>query len=47
MLQAKQISNEEFDKIDAECKQISNTAVQFAEDSPQPAIETLYEDVLV
>jgi pyruvate dehydrogenase E1 component alpha subunit len=47
MLQAKQISSEEFDKIDAECKQVSNTAVQFAEDSPQPAIETLYEDVLV
>ena len=34
-------------KIDAECKQINNTAVQFAEDSPPPAVETLYEDVLV
>jgi pyruvate dehydrogenase E1 component alpha subunit len=47
MLAAKQISNEEFDKIDAECKQISNDAAQFAEDSPQPAVETLYQDVLV
>ena len=47
LLESKQISNDEFDKIDAECKQISNDAVQFAEDSPQPAIETLYEDVLV
>jgi pyruvate dehydrogenase E1 component alpha subunit len=47
LIEAKQISNEEFDKIDAECKQISNDAVQFAEDSPQPAVETLYEDVLV
>jgi pyruvate dehydrogenase E1 component alpha subunit len=47
MLKSKQLSNEEFDKIDSECKGISNEAVQFAEDSPQPAIETLYEDVLV
>jgi pyruvate dehydrogenase E1 component alpha subunit len=47
LLESKQISNDEFDKIDAESKQISNDAVQFAEDSPQPAIETLYEDVLV
>jgi pyruvate dehydrogenase E1 component alpha subunit len=47
MLEARQLSNEEFDKIDSECKQISNDATQFAEDSPQPAIETLYEDVLV
>jgi pyruvate dehydrogenase E1 component alpha subunit len=47
MLESKQISNEEFDRIDAECKQTSNDAAQFAEDSPQPALETLYEDVLV
>jgi len=47
LLESKQISTEEFDKIDAECKQISKDAVQFAEDSPQPAIETLYEDVSV
>jgi pyruvate dehydrogenase E1 component alpha subunit len=46
MLKTKQLRNEEFDKIDAECKRISNEAVQFAEDSPQPAIETMYEDVL-
>jgi pyruvate dehydrogenase E1 component alpha subunit len=47
MLASKQISNEQFDKIDAECKRISNEAAQFAEDSPQPAVETLHEDVLV
>ena len=47
LLDSKQISNEQFDKIDAECKQISNEAAKFAEDSPQPAVETLYEDVLV
>ncbi len=46
ILKSKQLSTEEFDKIDAECKRISNQAVQFAEDSPQPAIETIYEDVL-
>jgi pyruvate dehydrogenase E1 component alpha subunit len=47
MIQSKQLSNDEFDRIDAECKRISNEAAQFAEDSPQPAVETLYEDVLV
>ena len=47
MLKSEQLSNEEFDKIDAECKRISNEAAQFAEDSPQPAIETMYEDILV
>ncbi len=47
ILKSEQLSNEEFDKIDAECKRISNEAAQFAEDSPQPAIETMYEDVLV
>jgi len=47
MLKTRQLSNEEFDKIDAECKRISNEAVQFAEDSPQPGFETLYEDLLV
>jgi pyruvate dehydrogenase E1 component alpha subunit len=47
MLKSTQLSNAEFDKIDADCKLISNEAAQFAEDSPQPEIETLYEDVLV
>jgi len=47
MLKSKQLNNEEFDKIDAGCKRIGNEAVQFAEDSPQPAIEMLYEDVVV
>jgi pyruvate dehydrogenase E1 component alpha subunit len=47
LIDSKQISNEEFDKIDVECKQISNDGAQFAEDSPQPAVETLYEDVMV
>ncbi|UCF99504.1 MAG: pyruvate dehydrogenase (acetyl-transferring) E1 component subunit alpha [Spirochaetaceae bacterium] len=47
MLKAKQLTNDEFDKIDAECKRISAEAAQFAEDSPQPAVDTLYEDVLV
>jgi pyruvate dehydrogenase E1 component alpha subunit len=47
LIDSKQISNEVFDRIDAECKRISNEAAQFAEDSPQPAVETLYEDVMV
>jgi pyruvate dehydrogenase E1 component alpha subunit len=47
MVESKQITNEEFDEIDGQCKKISSEAVQFAEDSPQPAVETLYEDVMV
>jgi TPP-dependent pyruvate/acetoin dehydrogenase alpha subunit len=47
MLKTKQLTNEEFDQIDGECKRVSNEAAQFAESSPQPAIDTLYQDVLV
>ena len=47
MLKSNQLSEAEFEKIDAECKRISNEAAQFAKDSPQPALETLYQDVFV
>jgi pyruvate dehydrogenase E1 component alpha subunit len=47
MLKAKQLTNKEFDEIDAQCKRISNESAQFAEEGPQPALETLYEDVLL
>jgi pyruvate dehydrogenase E1 component alpha subunit len=46
MLAAKQLSEEEYVRIDDECKQASDEAVRFAEGSPQPAAQTLYEDVL-
>jgi pyruvate dehydrogenase E1 component alpha subunit len=46
MLQEKQLSEEEFLQIDEACKQSSDEAVRFAEESPQPALQTLYEDVL-
>ncbi len=41
------ISEEEYKKIDKKCKAIAEESVNFAEESPEPAIETLYEDVLV
>ncbi len=47
MIRDGDISNEEFDEIDGECKRLSSEAAQFAEDSPEPAEETLYEDLLV
>jgi pyruvate dehydrogenase E1 component alpha subunit len=47
MLSGKSLSNEEFDKIDAECKRIASEAAQFAEESQPPALETLYQDVFV
>ena len=47
MLNSKDLSNEEFDEIDAECKRIASEAARFAEDSPPPALETLYQDVFV
>jgi pyruvate dehydrogenase E1 component alpha subunit len=40
------LSEEEFQALDEECKLASEEAARFAEDSPEPAVETLYEDVL-
>jgi pyruvate dehydrogenase E1 component alpha subunit len=40
------LSEERFQALDEECKQASEEAARFAEESPEPAPETLYEDVL-
>jgi pyruvate dehydrogenase E1 component alpha subunit len=40
------LSEEGFKSLDAECKQQVEEAVRFAEESPEPEIKTLYEDVL-
>ena len=34
------------DAMDEEAKQVSEEAARFAEDSPEPPPESLYEDVL-
>ena len=40
-------SNEDLDRIDDEVKQVVLDSVEFAEQSPFPPIETIYEDVYV
>ena len=40
------ISEDDYKAMDNECKVISNNAVEFAEMSEEPGLETLYEDVL-
>ncbi len=39
------ISDEQYKQMDQQCKQTAAGAVEFAESSQAPAIETLYEDV--
>ena len=40
-------TDDELDAIDDEQKQIVLDAIDFAENSPEPAPETIYEDVYV
>ncbi len=47
MLDAGKIDNDAFDQLDKNTKERVKQAVQFAQDSEEPALETLYEDVLV
>ncbi|MFW5775423.1 MAG: pyruvate dehydrogenase (acetyl-transferring) E1 component subunit alpha [Chitinivibrionales bacterium] len=47
MLNRGVITEEQFKQIDGAIKQRVEESVQFAEQSPEPEIETLYEDVLV
>jgi pyruvate dehydrogenase E1 component alpha subunit len=46
MMQANWLKEEEFKAIDQRCKQAADEAVRFSEDSPEPAPEALYEDIL-
>ena len=39
------LSQEELEKMDDEVKQVSEEAAEFAERSPEPAVEELYRDV--
>jgi pyruvate dehydrogenase E1 component alpha subunit len=45
--EAGQLSDKEFEKLDKEIRDICEAAVQFAEESPEPEMSALYEDVLV
>jgi pyruvate dehydrogenase E1 component alpha subunit len=41
------ITDDDYQAMDARCKAVANDAAAFAEDSEEPAMETLYDDVLV
>ena len=41
------LSEDEYKAMDAESRKISDEAVRFAEESPEPSRESLYEDILV
>jgi pyruvate dehydrogenase E1 component alpha subunit len=41
------ITDDQYQAMDAMAKKMSEDAVAFAEESPEPALETLHEDVLV
>ena len=47
MIERKMLTEEGYKKLDKELRSICDEAVKFAEESPEPELETLYEDVLV
>ena len=47
MIQKKMITEDAYKKLDKELRTICDEAVKFAEESPEPGLETMYEDVLV
>lgn len=47
MLEAKLLTEAEYKQFDDESKALSQESVQFAEESPEPEINDLYNDVLV
>lgn len=46
MIEKDLLTEEEYKRIDDEAKEISNKSVDFAENSEEPGLETLYEDIL-
>ncbi len=47
MKEAGFLTDDEYKAIDQECKDLSEESVRFSESSEEPALETLYEDILV
>ncbi len=45
LLQGKSLTEEEYKKMDDECKSACDVAVKFAEESPQPGLDELYTDI--
>ena len=46
MEEAGQAHRQAYAAMDAECKAVCDEAVKFAEDSPEPELSSLYEDIL-
>jgi len=47
LIEAEQITEKEFEKMDKEIRDLCGEAVKFADESAEPELRTLYEDVLV
>ncbi len=47
LLEAKIITEDEFKEMDQKCKAVCDAAVNFAKESAEPGLETMYEDILV
>ncbi len=45
MIAAKMLTDKEYEKIHEEAELEANKAVEFADASPEPALETMYEDI--
>jgi pyruvate dehydrogenase E1 component alpha subunit len=46
MMNENLLTEEAFKTIDQECKDISEASIRFSEESEEPALETMYEDIL-
>ena len=47
MIEHDLLSEDEYDELDKECKELAGESVRFSEESEEPALESLYEDILV
>jgi pyruvate dehydrogenase E1 component alpha subunit len=47
MMEERQLTQDDLEAMDAEIKEIVEDSWEFADNSPEPPLETLYEDVLV
>jgi pyruvate dehydrogenase E1 component alpha subunit len=47
MIERKILTEDAYKKLDKEIRAMCDEAVKFAEESPEPGLETMYEDVLV
>jgi pyruvate dehydrogenase E1 component alpha subunit len=47
MIEQNLLGEDEYQELDQECKDLSAESVRFSEESDEPALESLYEDILV